>query len=539
MVNIPRNIKKTGTPLGGVGAERTTTRTHSLVLDDRLISKQFIANKAASKVSNDSFGGSWSTVEDVAPSKAAVHAYLNSLEVSTSAWTQEDASATNSKTRTFDSGNVGIGSTLAYSDITDKLTVDGDINVRNPTDGKGQGSIFVKNVGYGSHGSDDSYMRFYPTASGQTRGVKLLGNLTVGGTRNSEVPLAVNKAGTVALTDKTGIAIFGEDDSSGGLAFDENTIQARTGTGGSTAAAKLNINTFGGDIDLSKTGSTVAVQGDMTVGGNTTITGNLTVNGTATAIHTTNTTINDNIIVLNNDVTGTPSENAGIEVERGSSTNVAIRWNESTDKWQITNDGSSYNDISTSASDHSAVTIDNQGTGLLSLSTQAITVNDVMVKNSGDTMTGQLVLSGTSGSSGTTALSVTGGNSAASNAAVSITGHLEATTKSFNIPHPLLENKRLVYGSLEGPEHGMYARGSFDVIDDRRVVSVDLPLYWSVMVQPDYTVGLSSYGNYNVWIKDRNEEGFWIETDAESEWSFDWNVVGCRKDAKLEVEPNA
>ena len=63
------------------------------------------------------------------------------------------------------------------------------------------------------------------------------------------------------------------------------------------------------------------------------------------------------------------------------------------------------------------VTIDNQGTGLLSLSTQAITVNDVMVKNSGDTMTGTLTLSGTSGSSGTTALSVTGGNSAASNAA--------------------------------------------------------------------------------------------------------------------------
>ena len=90
-----------------------------------------------------------------------------------------------------------------------------------------------------------------------------------------------------------------------------------------------------------------------------------------------------------------------------------------------------------------AITIDNQGTGLLSLSSQAIAVNDVMVKNSGDTMTGQLVLSGTSGSSGTTALSITGGNSSASNAAVSITGHLEASTKSFNIPHPLLENKSI------------------------------------------------------------------------------------------------
>ncbi|MDP6770530.1 MAG: hypothetical protein QF704_07545, partial [Anaerolineales bacterium] len=97
-INIPRNIKKPGTPYGGIGAERQDRRVHSLVLDDRLLSKQFIANKADSKVSNDSFGGSWSSVEDIAPSKQAVHAYLNSLEVSTSAWTQEDASAGTSKT---------------------------------------------------------------------------------------------------------------------------------------------------------------------------------------------------------------------------------------------------------------------------------------------------------------------------------------------------------------------------------------------------------------------------------------------------------
>ena len=154
-------------------------------------------------------------------------------------------------------------------------------------------------------------------------------------------------------------------------------------------------------------------------------------------------------------------------------------------------------------------------------------------------MTGQFVLSGTSGGSGTTALSVTGGNSAASNAAVSITGHLEATTKSFNIPHPLIENKRLVYGSLEGPEHGMYARGSFDVVDERRKVAVDLPLYWSKMVFPDYTVNLTTYGDYNVWIKDRDENGFWVETNSDKEWSFDWSVIGGRKDAKLEVEPDA
>ena len=127
MVKISRNIKKQGKPLGGIGAERTTARTHSLVLDDRLLSKQYVSRKADSKVSDDAFGGSWSSATDVAPSKQAVHTYLNSLSVSSSAWTQEDAAASSSKTRTFDSGNVGVGSTLAYSAIDEKLVVDGNI----------------------------------------------------------------------------------------------------------------------------------------------------------------------------------------------------------------------------------------------------------------------------------------------------------------------------------------------------------------------------------------------------------------------------
>ena len=77
------------------------------------------------------------------------------------------------------------------------------------------------------------------------------------------------------------------------------------------------------------------------------VSGNLTVSGTTTTINTETMTVNDNIIVLNNNATGAPSESAGIEVERGSSTNVVLRWDESSDKWQITNDGSTYEDIAT------------------------------------------------------------------------------------------------------------------------------------------------------------------------------------------------
>ena len=78
---------------------------------------------------------------------------------------------------------------------------------------------------------------------------------------------------------------------------------------------------------------------------------NLTVTGTTTQINTTQLTVSDNQVVLNNDVSTTPTENAGIEVERGLSTNVRLLWNEGVDRWTFTNDGSTYYVIPTSLGD--------------------------------------------------------------------------------------------------------------------------------------------------------------------------------------------
>jgi hypothetical protein len=78
---------------------------------------------------------------------------------------------------------------------------------------------------------------------------------------------------------------------------------------------------------------------------NLTVSGDLVVSGSVTTIDTTNLTVSDNIIVLNNDVTGTPSEDAGLEIERGTLTNVSIAWNESTDRWTFTNDGTTYHNL--------------------------------------------------------------------------------------------------------------------------------------------------------------------------------------------------
>jgi hypothetical protein len=84
-----------------------------------------------------------------------------------------------------------------------------------------------------------------------------------------------------------------------------------------------------------------------TVSGNLIVSGNLTVSGTTTTVNTETINLADNIITLNSNETGTPSENAGIEVERGTSDNVVFRWNEGTDIWELTKDGTDYYEVQT------------------------------------------------------------------------------------------------------------------------------------------------------------------------------------------------
>ena len=50
--------KKIGKPLGGVGAENMQKRRYNLVLDDRLISKQFVTAKADAKVDDTAYSAS-------------------------------------------------------------------------------------------------------------------------------------------------------------------------------------------------------------------------------------------------------------------------------------------------------------------------------------------------------------------------------------------------------------------------------------------------------------------------------------------------
>lgn len=75
---------------------------------------------------------------------------------------------------------------------------------------------------------------------------------------------------------------------------------------------------------------------------------NFVVNGTTTTVNTETVLVADNIIVLNSNASATPTENAGIEVERGTFANVSLRWNETLDVWELTTNGTTFYRILTS-----------------------------------------------------------------------------------------------------------------------------------------------------------------------------------------------
>lgn len=185
----------------------------------------------------------------------------------------------------------------------------------------------------------------------------LTGNVTGNVTGNSSTASTLQTARTISLTgDVSGSVSFdGSANASIAATIQPNSVALGTDTTGNYMSAL----TQGTGVTITHTpgeGSNATIAIGQAVGtsasvtfANLTVTGDLTVSGTTTAINTTELMVDDNLVVLNSNVTAAPTENAGIEVERGSSANVSLRWNETSDKWEITEDGSAYLEIGTMA----------------------------------------------------------------------------------------------------------------------------------------------------------------------------------------------
>jgi hypothetical protein len=134
-----------------------------------------------------------------------------------------------------------------------------------------------------------------------------------------------------------------------------------------TNALVINLGMAGTDINIgSKTGNTTIwnsetiLAGDLLVHGggltssastfdflNNVTTANIAVSATIMNMGEAGGTINfrPSNLVFNSLTTGSPSSDASIKVKRGTSPDVEIRWNETTDAWEYTINGTSYEQI--------------------------------------------------------------------------------------------------------------------------------------------------------------------------------------------------
>ena len=85
---------------------------------------------------------------------------------------------------------------------------------------------------------------------------------------------------------------------------------------------------------------------NITYGSSLTVSGNLTVSGTTTSVSTTNTRIEDAVIALSAEASGSGSVDSGILINRGSDNNFAIIWDESENEFAFADVGSENGDTS-------------------------------------------------------------------------------------------------------------------------------------------------------------------------------------------------
>ena len=164
--------------------------------------------------------------------------------------------------------------------------------------------------------------------------------------------LLVSDAGTIKRMDISVLETYMQNN----LTFtnDTNTtydLNVQAGAANTSIIRLAGSDATNDDVTISGTSTTVKVtesgntitldlQDDVTIANDLTVTGDLTVSGTTTTVNTETINLADNIITLNSNYSGSsPTENGGIEIERGTLDNAVLRWNETSDRWEFTNDG--------------------------------------------------------------------------------------------------------------------------------------------------------------------------------------------------------
>lgn len=308
------------------------------------------------------------------------------------------------------------------------------------------------------------------------------GNAIHGGTISS-ASLAGAAGTTISAYDITvGAGKTLDVSSADALTLADNQIsgdKVHSGTISDFASTGIDDNATSTKLTLSDTTATFGVNGDfgsntldagastlasLSVTGNASVTGNLTVSGSVTTTLSETVNIEDNEIVLNSNETGTPSQDGGVVIERGTSDNAALNWNETSDSWEL-NVGAAKADLHVNDLTVSEIALTNElplSMGGTHTDTSGYAADSIM------TMSGSAGVSELAKGSNSTVLKVAANGTlgyAKADLTADVTGTLPIANGGTGITSAGSDNKVMMSdGSALGMEYVQHVRNSSGVV---------------------------------------------------------------------------
>ena len=299
------------------------------------------------------------------------------------------------------------------------------------------------------------------------------------------------------------------------------TIRGGESSSTSTAATGGNVAIYGGIASttgaITKTGGSVYIEG-----GGAGASGTITYGSVYIGTQANGTSTGTTSVVLGNAANKTPiTVNGFININRVTNTTHGIQWYSSTyDTWQTYMGQAATTSIGTK--------------GSLTVPTGSLVTSWGLRNYIEDTAGYGWTWESGTGSTDTTPTIVAELRS--SDGSMKISGDFYAKTKSFLIDHPTKEGMKLHYGSLEGPEHGVYVRGR---LKGNNVI--ELPEYWIKLVdESTITVQLTAIGkSQKLYVEDIVDNKVYVANDGlfAGEINCFYFIQAERADIdKLEVE---
>ena len=271
----------------------------------------------------------------------------------------------------------------------------------------------------------------------------------------------------------------------------------------------------------------------LSVAGNASITGTLTVIPETTGIF----------------ISGAGAQSAGLQVANPQHIGVSIS-NPKGTGLVIANAESIGISMSTTQTSGNGIIVNHNGTGYamtidsaksLGLKVTTSDADGIWVDQKGTDDVGIVVLSKgrgiqVSSGSGQWALSTQGDVNIGGN--LNVSGIIQGSSKAFVIDHPLdPQGKTLTHGSLEGPEFGVYYRGTAKLSGGKTTVT--LPAYFEKLTRKEgRTVQLTAKGSEPFLLSYEDiKDGKFVVRGTKANGEFSWEVKAVRADiAPLEVE---